>query len=158
SLAFKVHDALVEAGGDPVAYYELEEIILSEATQAGYAAQFTKRLIKNIVVLTRKANGELFIDIMPFTGHKNIVSPGTAWSVSAESLEEFNETIAGVGKNRQSKNLLVIDVPEFAQKAAEAEFANNNPEFLARNPLNLDVFKLGVPLSGSTGDWGYLTT
>src|SRR5690606_28518758 len=34
----------------------------------------------------------------------------------------------------------------------------SQPLFLARNPLNLDVFKLGVPLSGSAGDSGYLTT
>src|SRR5690554_3602557 len=158
SLAFKIHGALVEAGGDPVAYYELENIILSEGTQAGYASQFAKRLVKNIVVITRKADAELFIHIMPYTGDKNIVAPGTAWSASAPNLEALKDRITAAGGNRQSKNLLVIDVPEFFQNASKAEIAANNPEFLPRNPLNLDVFKLGVPLSGSTGDWGYLTT
>src|SRR5690606_24244762 len=158
SLAMKIHGALLEAGGDPVAYYELEDIILSEQTQAGFAAQFSNRLIKNIIVITRKENAELFIHIMPFTQDKNMVSPETAWSASAGNLEEFRTKIAEAGKNRTSKNLLVIDVPEFIPNSAQTEVSGNSPQFLSRNPLNLNIFKLGVPLSGATGDWGYLTT
>src|SRR5690554_5362193 len=61
SLADEIHDALIKAGGDPVAYYELENVALSETTQAAYAASFSKRLVKNIVILTRKANSEAVI-------------------------------------------------------------------------------------------------
>ncbi|HLU90919.1 MAG TPA: hypothetical protein VKZ51_13855 [Cyclobacteriaceae bacterium] len=158
SLATEVHSALVEAGGDPVAYYELETVTLSEATQQSFAAQFAKRLIRNVVVITRKENAELFIHIMPFTQDKNIVAPGTAWSASAGDLEAFKNVIAEAGRNRHSQNLLVIEVPEFGQNAGEAGTAAGNQRFLARNPLNLDVFKLGVPLSGAAGEWGFLST
>src|SRR5690606_20442323 len=132
SIDHKIHGALTEAGGDRVAYYELEDIILSEGTQAGYATQFAKRLINNIVIINRKGNAELSIHIMPFTGDKNIISPGAVWSASASSLEELEVKISAAGENKQSKNLLVIDVPEFVPKASQAEIAATNPEFLPR--------------------------
>ncbi len=157
-LAEEIHPALVEAGGDPVAYYELEEVILSEASQAGFAAAFMQRLIKNIVVVTRKQNSELVLNIMPFTGDKNMVAAGTSWTTAANSLEVFKEQIAAIGTNRKSNNLLVIDVPEFISESPTGQSAGGPGIFLHRNPLNLDVFKLGVPLSGATGESGFLTT
>lgn len=158
-LAEEVHEALVEAGGDPVAYYELEDLILTEGTQAGYAASFSQRLIKNIIVITRKENGEFVIHIMPFTQDQSIVRPGSSWSATADSLEEFKEQIAAIGNNRQTQNLLVIEVPEFIEGGAAATTLEKGTElFLARNPLNLDVFRLGVRLAGAAGESGYLTT
>lgn len=157
-LAEDVHDALVDAGGDPVAYYELEDIILSEGTQAGYAKAFSQRLIKNVAVLTRKANAELVIHIMPFTQDKNIAAPGSSWSASADNVDELKERIAAIGNGRKSNNLLVIEVPEFPQGASATEVQQGAEQFLPRNPLNLDVFRLGVRLSGAAGESGFLTT
>lgn len=158
ALAEEVHQALVEAGGDPVAYFELEDIIISEGTQAGFAASFSQRLIKNIVVITRKENGEFVIHIMPFTQDKSIAAPGSAWSASANDLEELTERIIAIGNNRKTHNLLVIEVPEFPQEATATEVQKGTELFLARNPLNLDVFKLGVRLAGAAGESGFLTT
>lgn len=157
-LAEEVHEALIEAGGDPVAYYELEEVVLSEGTQARYAELFSHRLIKNIVVITRKENSELVIHIMSFTGDKKIVSPKSSWSASASSLEEFKKRITAIGMNSKSQNLLVIDVPEFNQESAAAEKEKSAESFITRNPLNLNVFKLGVQLAGAAGESEYLTT
>lgn len=158
SLAREIHGPLIASGGDPVGYYELENITLSEGIQAGYAAQFSQRLIKNIIIITRKENAEMFLHMLPFTQDKNIVSPGTFWSTSAKNLEEFKDQIAALGKGRKSKNLLVIEVPEFYPGASGAEISKSATPFLSKNPLNLDVFKLGVSLSGSSGEAGYLTT
>ncbi|MEX2591624.1 MAG: NTPase [Anditalea sp.] len=155
TLAEKIHDALIEAGGDPVAYYELEDIIISEEKQAGYADAFAQRLIKNVITLTRKENAELSIHIMPFTQDKNIAAQGTSWSVSASNVDELGERITAIGVNRPSRNFLVIDVPEFG--SGDVESKGSSP-FLPRKPLNLDVFKLGVPLSGATGESSFLTT
>lgn len=157
-LAEEVHGALVDAGGDPVGYYELEDIIISEGTQAAYATAFTQRLIKNIVVLTRKGNGELVIHIMPFTQDKNIASPGSSWSASADNIDELKERIAAIGNGRTTENLLVIEVPEFPQGATATELQQGAELFLHRNPLNLDVFRLGVRLAGAAGESGFLTT
>lgn len=157
-LAQEIHGPLVDAGGDPVAYYELEDIVISEGTQAGYATAFSQRLIKNIVVVTRKKNGEAVIHVMPFTQDKNIASPASSWSASANNLSELKERIAAIGATQKSRNLLVIEVPEFPKAAQTAENPQGAETFLARNPLNLDVFKLGVRLSGAAGESGFLTT
>ncbi|HLW19321.1 MAG TPA: hypothetical protein VKX33_03320 [Cyclobacteriaceae bacterium] len=157
-LAEDLHGALVAAGGDPVSYHELEDIVISEGTQAAYAASFSQRLIKNVVVITRKDNAELVIHIMPFSQDKTMVSPGSAWSASANNLEEFKERITAIGQNRKSNNFLVLEVPEFASGNTAAQIQQSSEAFLPRNPLNLDVFKLGVRLSGAGTEAGFLTT
>jgi hypothetical protein len=158
NLGEEIHGALVKAGGDPVAYYELEDIILSEGIQADYATAFSQRLIENIVVITRKENGEVHVNIMPFTQDKNMVSPGNSWSAKAGSLPELKERIEAIGVNNKSRNLLVNEVPEFFSGALASEVSSSSPQFLARNPLNLNMFKLGVPLAGSAGETAFLTT
>lgn len=158
TLADEIHEALIKAGGDPVAYYELENVTLSETTQAAYAASFSKRLIKNIVILTRKENSGAIIHIMPFTGDKNIVSSGASWSASADDLDGLKEKLASIGTTTKSKNLLVIEVPEFLGDVSNQDVSTAASTYLPRIPLNLDVFKLGVPLAGSSGESGFLTT
>lgn len=158
-LAEEIHGPLTEAGGDPVAYYELEDIILSEGIQANYAAAFSQRLIENLVVITRKENADIHVHIMPFTKDKNMVAPGAAWSANAGSLPELKERIAAVGLNSKSRNLLVNEVPEFLSGSAASVSSNSSsPQFLARTPLNLDMFKLAVPLAGAGGGSAFLTT
>jgi hypothetical protein len=63
------------------------------------------------------------------------------------------ENLINLGKTSRSNNLLVLEVPEFPLSESGIQGAK---KFLPRNPLNLDVFKLGIPLSGSTGDSGLL--
>jgi len=152
NLAHEVHTSLISAGGDPIGYYELEDIILSEEVQAGYAAQFNKRLVKSIVLITRKTNGEMQANILPFTGNRNIVPATSSWSVSGKEIESFKTQLALAGNGQKTKNLLVIDVPEFL---APSSAAGGN--YLRRNPLNLNTFKLAVPLSGAGGESGFLT-
>lgn len=158
NLGKEIHGALVEAGGDPVAYYELEDIILSEGIQAGYASAFSQRLIENIVLLTRKDNGEVHVHIMPFTQDNNMVSPGTSWSAKASNMPELKERIEAIGVSNKSRNLLVNEVPEFFSGTLASEVSSGSPQFLARNPLNLNMFKLGIPLAGSAGETAFLTT
>jgi len=155
TLSEKIHLSLLAAGADPIGYYELEDIALSGEVQAGYADAFSKRLIANIIILTRKANGELVLNITPFTNNKNIVSNTGGWSTSSNTLELLSTTLENIGKSNKSKNYLVLEVPEF--HASSSKLANTN-SFLNRNPLNLDVFKLGVPLSGASGEEGFLST
>lgn len=152
-IAKEIHPSLVSAGGDPIGYYELEDIILSEEVQAGYAAQFTKRLVKSVVVVTRKPNGGLEANILPFTNNRNIVPASSLWSSSANTLEEFKERVSNAGNGQKTKNLLVLDVPEFL---APSNAASGN--YLARNPLNLNMFKMAIPLSGTGSESGFLTS
>jgi hypothetical protein len=70
----------------------------------------------------------------------------------------YSETIsqfAAIGDGLKSKNLLVLDVPEFLSISAQE--ATAILKFLPRNPLNLDVFKLGIPIEGSSAQSGLLS-
>ncbi|RPA67557.1 NTPase [Cyclobacteriaceae bacterium YHN15] len=153
NIAEIVHPAILEAGGDPVSYYELEDIALSEEIQAGYAAAFNKRIIRSIIIITRKANGGLALHIAPFSQNKNLVPSSGVWGIQTDSLDLLVENLINLGKTSRSNNLLVLEVPEFPLSESGIQGAK---KFLPRNPLNLDVFKLGIPLSGSTGDAGLL--
>jgi len=155
TLSEKIHLPLIAAGADPIAYYELEEISLSGVVQAGYADTFSKRQVTNIILLTRKTNGELVLNITPFTKNKGIVSNSGGWSTSTNSLETLSTTLENLGKTKSSKNLLILEVPEFPTSSDQLNPAN---KFLTKNPLNLDVFKLGIPLSGAAGEEGFLST
>jgi hypothetical protein len=155
-LANEIHAALVSAGGDPVAYYELENVAISEEVQAGFSAMFAKRMISSMVILTRKANGSLVLNIGPFTNNKNMIPTNGMWSIEANGIESLKESLTAIGQNIKSKNLMVLELPEFPSGANAAATAAQR--YLNRNPLNLDVFKLGIPLSGSAGESGYLNT
>ncbi len=163
-LAEKIHPALVEAGGDPIAYYELEEVVLSEEIQAAYARNFRQRLVRNLVLITRKSNGQSWVHILEFSGTTAMVEGQNAWSVQENDLEILNEKIMAAGAGKKTKNLLVLEVPAFLPPlTGGGEDGSGNSQalasgkYLAQNPLNLDVFKLGVPLSGASGESALLT-
>ncbi|NHE59469.1 NTPase [Cyclobacterium sp. GBPx2] len=156
-LAEEVHPALIRAGGDPIAYYELEEVILSDAIKNTYAAFFNQRLVKNIVLLIRKNNGDYYGHIFPFSGNANIISPGNSWSGTSSNLEGLKEELASIGTGKKSENFLVIEVPEYPiVPGLEASAAGS--AYIPRAPLNLDAFKLGILLTGASGNEGFLTT
>jgi len=156
ALAHEFHPALVSTGGDPIAYYELESVVISEEVQAGFATMFSKRMVSSIVILTRKANGNVTLNIGPFSNNKSMIPTNGMWSMEAGSIQQLNETLTVMGQSIKSKNLMVLEVPEFPSGANAT--ASAAQRYLNRNPLNLDVFKLGIPLSGSAGESGYLNT
>ncbi|WP_375584881.1 NTPase [Cyclobacterium xiamenense] len=156
-LAEEIHPALIAAGGDPIAYYELEEAILSEAIKSAYAAFFSQRLVKNIVLLIRKNNGQFYSHVFPFTGNANIIAPGVNWSGSSEDLQGIKSQFESLGTGKRSENFLVIEVPEYPPVPGMENNAARNG-YLPRNPLNLDAFKLGVLLSGASGNEAFLSS
>ncbi|GAB3001512.1 hypothetical protein GCM10027284_18940 [Cyclobacterium sediminis] len=156
-LVEEVHPAFVEAGGDPVAYFDLEEVILSEGIKNTYASHFITRQIRNIILLIRKTDGRLFCHIYPFSGNRNIISPGNNWSTKATHLEDLKEQIQSIGLNKKSQNFLVIEVPEYPSiPGLENNSVGNN--YIQAPPLNLDVFKLGILLTGAAGNEDFLNT
>ncbi len=154
-LADSVHTYLVEAGGDPIAYFELEQVALSEARQADFAKAFATRQVKNVVLVTRKRES-LSVHVGPFSGDGKVISSTALFGVSGSNWTDAGSQLVDVGKARKSKNLLVIDVPEFPQISSQ-EVAQSEQKFLPRNPLNLEVFKLGIPLEGSSAETGLLS-
>ncbi|MDR7128550.1 hypothetical protein J2X69_000882 [Algoriphagus sp. 4150] len=153
-VADSVHNSLVQAGGDPVAYFELEKIALSEAVQLDYAKSFQQRLVKNIVLVTRQKN-QMSIHVAPFTGNGQIIPSTTLFGVTGENIGIATAQFGKVGENQSSHNLLVLDVPEYL--AISTSEASSSQKFLAKNPLNLDVFKLGIIIEGSSAETGLLS-
>ncbi|NVJ86630.1 MAG: NTPase [Algoriphagus sp.] len=152
-----VHHYLVEAGADPVAYYELEQVVLSEEIRAAYAKAFDQRLVKNIILITRQKN-QASIHIGEFSGDGQVISSTSLFGTSGKDLSEAGQLLASSTQNQRSKNLLVIDVPEFpSQVGAQSNTSLATSKFLPRNPLNLEVFKLGIPLEGSSAATGSLS-
>ncbi|HAH35845.1 MAG TPA: NTPase [Algoriphagus sp.] len=157
AVADSVHSALVKAGGDPVAYYELEQVSLSEEVQSNYAKAFEQRLIKNIILVTRQRNNAS-IHVGKFSGDGKVITSTALFGLSAPKIEEVADQFGALGENVRTKNLLVIDIPEFPSiTQGEAAQQASSSKFFARNPLNLEVFKLGVPLEGSSAETGSLT-
>ncbi|MBN3521131.1 NTPase [Algoriphagus lutimaris] len=154
ALADSVHSSLVEAGGDPVGYFELEQVAISDAVQADYSNAFSSRLVKNIIFVTRQKNNTS-IHVAPYTGNAQMIPSTSLFGVSGPDLQTAAKQFAAVGANTRSKNLLVIDVPEFPNIGQNE--TSSAQQFIAENPLNLEVFKLGIPIEGSSAESGLLS-
>ena len=139
ALADSVHVHLVEAGADPVAYFELEQVALSEARQADFAKALAQRKVTSVILVTRKKES-LSIHVGPFSGDGKIISTTALFGVSGKDWDEAGALLVSAAKGSRSKNLLVIDVAEFPVISA-SETAQSVQKFLPRNPLNLEVFK-----------------
>ncbi len=146
-LADSLHTGLIDAGADPVAYYELETIALSENRQAAYAKAFESRQIKNIIFITQTKRG-LSVHMGPFSGDGKIIPSSSLYGVQGADLEEVRSSLAAIGEGVRTQNLLVIDVPEFGESLDDA--ASAQLTYLPDYPLNLEIFKTGVPIAGSS--------
>ena len=153
-VADSVHNSLVQAGADPIGYLELEKVALSEAVQADYAKSFQQRLVKNIILVTRQKN-QMSIHVGPFSENAQIIPSTSLFGVTAENIGDATGQFALIGENQPSKNLLVLEVPEFLNISTTE--TSSSQKFLASNPLNLDVFKLGISLEGSSAETGILS-
>ncbi len=153
-IADSVHTSLVKAGADPVAYFEMEQVTVSEEIQADYAKAFSARQIKNIILVTRQKN-QMSIHTGPFTNDGKIIPSTALFGRVGQDYSEAGSQFAAIGVGTKSKNLLVLDVPEFLTISAQEAAATL--KFLPRNPLNLDVFKLGIPIEGSSAQTGLLS-
>lgn len=147
ALADSLHSYLIAAGGDPVGYLELEQVVLSKVRQAEYAKAFQQRQIQQVVLITRQKE-KVSIHVAPLSGDANFISTIGIASFSGKDWKEAGQQVAAFGKSTKTKNLLVIEVPEFPS-LGEKVAANTNQKVFQRKPLNLEVFKLGIPLEGS---------
>jgi len=148
ALADSIHPFLVRAGGDPVGYYELEQVALSTALQAEYAKAFLQRQVQNVVLITRQKT-QLSIHVGKFSGEGKIIENTSLFEISGKDLKTVGQQFAGIGTAVPTKNLLVADLAEFPTLGTQS-IAANSQKWISRNPLNLDVFRLGIPLEGTS--------
>jgi hypothetical protein len=148
ALADSIHPYLVLAGGDPVGYFELEQVALSPALQAAYAKVFLERQIQNVVLITRQKE-QVSIQVGKFSGEGKIIENTSLFGISGKDWKTAGQQFAGIGTAVPTKNLLVADLAEFPTLGPQS-VATNSQKWISKNPLNLDVFRLGVPLEGTS--------
>jgi len=155
-LADSMHSDLVRAGGDPAAYYELEQVALSAERQAEYAKAFLQRQIQNIILITRQKE-QTSIHVGKFSGDGKLITEANLFGVSGKDWKTAGQQFAGYGGTTPTKNLLVPDLAEFPVLVAQ-NAGSSAQKFLPRNPLNLEVFRLGIPLEGTSAVTGPINT
>jgi hypothetical protein len=151
-LSDSIHAYLAAAGADPVAYYELEQVTLSAESQAEYAKAFQQRGIKNLIFVTRQKD-KTSIHVGSFSGDGKLIASAALFGLSGENVTAVGQQLASLGKANSSKNLLVLDFAEFPPLGTQEAIATTQ-KFFSRNPLNLEVFRLGVPLEGTSAVTG----
>ncbi len=155
-LADSMHSNLVRAGGDPAAYYELEQVALSAERQAEYAKAFLQRQIQNIILITRQKE-QTSIHVGKFSGDGKLITEANLFGVSGKDWKTASQQFAGFGGTTPTKNLLVPDLAEFPVLVTQAA-TSSAQKFISRNPLNLEVFRLGIPLEGTSAVTGPINT
>ena len=155
-LADSMHSDLVRAGGDPAAYYELEQVALSAERQTEYAKAFLQRQIQNIILITRQKE-QTSIHVGKFSGDGKLITEANLFGVSGKDWKTAGQQFAGYGGTTPTKNLLVPDLAEFPVLVAQ-NAGSSAQKFLPRNPLNLEVFRLGIPLEGTSAVTGPINT
>jgi hypothetical protein len=153
-LADSIHSAILEAGGDPVGYFELEKVAISEAVQSDFATAFSSRLVKNIIFVTRQKESTS-IHVAPFTDNAQIIPSTSLFGVTGSDYQAAADQFSAIGETNKSKNLLVIDVPEYP--GINQTETSSSQKFIPANPLNLEVFKLGIPIEGTSAETGLLS-
>lgn len=151
-LSDSIHSYLAAAGADAVAYYELEQVTLSAEKQAEYAKAFQQRGINNLIFVTRQKD-KTSIHVGSFSGDGKLIASAALFGLSGENWKAVGQQLAALGKASPSKNLLIPDLAEFPPLGTQ-ESAATAQKFFSRNPLNLEVFRLGIPLEGTSAVTG----
>ncbi|MDA0315065.1 MAG: NTPase [Bacteroidetes bacterium] len=156
ALADSIHPYLVRAGGDPIGYSELEQVALSTVLQAEYAKAFLQRQIQNVVLITRQKE-QVSIQVGKFSEDGKIIENTSLFGISGKDWKTASQEFAAYGSAVPTKNLLVPDLAEFPALGPQSPSANSQ-KFISRNPINLDVFRLGIPLEGTSAINGPINT
>lgn len=136
-----MHEGLIRAGIDPVAYYETDRILAGGDSEKAYNKYFTRREISCIVFIQKKPEG-FSAYLTQYNGRPDFVSDGqNAWSTQAQTLSQLmNDIYRSALSTYQKKNLLINDVAETGLPVKVIE-GQRNETF----PYDLKVDNLAVP-------------
>jgi hypothetical protein len=108
-----IHENLVRAGIDAVAYFKLDAVLAGPDIVQAYDDYFTKREIANLVIIQKKEAG-FVINITAFNGKADFVNTDqSSWSIESPSLNEaLNYVYRNALASNKKKNLLMNEIPE----------------------------------------------
>lgn len=110
-----IHEGLVRAGIDAVAYFETGRVLAGGDVEMAYHKYLTKREISCVIILQKKSSGfSCYITL--YNAQPDFVTVGqAAWRVHASTLPQLmNEVYRTALSRYQKKNLLINEVAETA--------------------------------------------
>lgn len=108
-----IHENLIRAGFDAVAYFKIDGVLAGGDVAQSYAEYFAKREISNLIVIQKLTTGYT-IYVTSFNGKEGFVNPDqSAWSAQSTSLNEaLNVVYRSALASNKKKNLLINEIPE----------------------------------------------
>lgn len=140
ATAKELHQSLRNIGVDPIAYYELGNVLSGPDAIQGFFKDFHQREIQNVIFLHR-TNG-LSLTVAPL-GKKALVDPETpAWQSNAATPAALVEALylAATDAKLHMSNFLIPETPEFFYTTE----LNIKKRFFSY-PLDLKFDKMAVP-------------
>lgn len=136
-----IHEGLMRAGIDAVAYFETDRILAGGDPEKAYNKYFTRREVSCIVFIQKKANG-FSSHLTLYNGKPDFVNQGqTAWIANASTLSQLmNDIYRSALSNYQKKNLLINETPESDLPVKVVEGVRSETF-----PYDLKVDNLAVP-------------
>lgn len=136
-----VHEGLIRAGIDAVAYFPTNEIFAGGDVEKAYTKYLTRREITCFVFIQKKSSG--FICYLTlYNGKTDFVNQNqSAWSAQASTLSQLmNDIYRSTLSTYQKKNLLINEVAETELPIRVVEGVRNE-----LFPYDLKVDNLAVP-------------
>lgn len=136
-----IHEGLVRAGIDAVAYFETDRVLAGGDPEKAYNKYLTRREITCVIFVQKKSSGfTCFITL--YNGKPDFVNSGqTAWSVNASTLSQLmNEIYRSALSSYQKKNLLINEVAETSLPVRVVEGTRSETY-----PYDLKIDNLAVP-------------
>lgn len=141
AVAEELHKSLRTIGVDPVAYYELGNVLSGPDATTGFLKDFQLRQIQNVVFVNKQ--GGLTLTVAPL-GKKGLVDPGaSAWQAQGSSADEVVQSLykAASSASLHLSNFLIPEGPELFYTTDNVTIKKRFFSY----PLDIKFDKLAVP-------------
>lgn len=140
----QVHKAFITMGIDAIFYIQDINLFASNATLDSYVEVFNKREIKNIIFITKSANGFEYL-MAPFSGNAKMINEDSDVFFLQEN--DLYPLLLNIGKeirraDLQAQNFLIPEKPNYLQgiSIVEKTLLKNYPGILRRSKLAVERF------------------
>lgn len=110
-----IHEGLIRAGIDAVAYFEVERVLAGGDAEKAYNKYLTRREISFLIFIQKNPSG-FTCYLTPYNNKSDFVNTGqNAWNTQASTLSQLlNDIYRTALSSYQKKNLLINEVAETA--------------------------------------------
>ena len=141
AVAKELHPVLRKIGVDPVAYYELGNVLSGPDATTGFLRDFQQRQVQNILLVDK--NGSLKLTVAPLGKNALVDAGAPAWQTTATTASEAVDALyrAASGASLHLSNFLI---PEGAELFYTTDNINIKKRLFSY-PLDIKFDKLAIP-------------